>query len=256
MRNFDWNDVFRLPDAALAGDRRIPKTVLTRQALLTKTEQKVLDRVSALTHFATVQKSTTRVQPVVDEAHDIQSVLFLRCEMARGATYAEVARLIHKCFPNPTVLLFGGAGEACISVATTRKSLAEQGATVIDGIESTGAFDVDNAAYASFLDALAFERLPQADLLSYLDALTAHVVLSRVVESLGFFPACNPADRDALSELVTRHNALRGNVELLAAQHRDATLSLNESAKVRVQLKKTKGELASVIADIRGLCHV
>ena len=95
MRGFDWNDVFCLPDAALAGDRRIPKTVLTRQAQLTKTEQKVLDRVAALTHFATVQKSTTRIAPVQDDEHDIQSVLILRCELSRGAAYAEVARLVH-----------------------------------------------------------------------------------------------------------------------------------------------------------------
>ena len=132
MRDFEWNDVLRLPDAALAGDRRIPKTVLTRQAQLSKTEQKVLDRVGVLAHFATVQKSTTRILPAVDEEHDIQSVLFLRCELSRGAAYAEVARLVHKCFPNPTVILFGGEGEACVSVATTRKSLAEQGATIID----------------------------------------------------------------------------------------------------------------------------
>ena len=53
MRGFDWNDVFCLPDAALAGDRRIPKTVLTRQAQLTKTEQKVLDD-------STIRASSTR----------------------------------------------------------------------------------------------------------------------------------------------------------------------------------------------------
>ena len=181
MRGFEWNDVLRLPDAALAGDRRIPKTVLTRQAQLSKTEQKVLDRVGMLTHFATVQKSTTRIPPAVDDEHDIKSVLFLRCELSRGAAYAEVAHLVHKCFPNPTVILFGGEGEACVSVATTRKSLAEQGATVIDEVQATGAFEPSDARYVPFLDALSFERLPQANLLAYLHGLTWAVRLSRTV---------------------------------------------------------------------------
>lgn len=215
MRNFDWNDVFRLPDAALAGDRRIPKTVLTRQAMLTKTEQKVLDRVSALTHFATVQKSTTRIPPVVDETHDIQSVLFLRCEMAKGAAYAEVARLIHKCFPNPTVILFGSNGEACISVATTRKSLAEQGATVIDVIESTGVFDANDAAYTPFLDALAFERLPQTDLLAYLNALSMATFLAEAIKPLGFFPRFTPANSSRAIALIKSYDELQQELDAL-----------------------------------------
>lgn len=54
MSGVDWNGVLRLPDAALAGDRRIPKTVLAKQAMLTKTEQRRLDKVARLEHFATV----------------------------------------------------------------------------------------------------------------------------------------------------------------------------------------------------------
>lgn len=54
MSGVDWNGILRLPDAALAGCRRIPKTVLVKQAMLTKTEQKRLDKVARLEHFATV----------------------------------------------------------------------------------------------------------------------------------------------------------------------------------------------------------
>lgn len=63
MSGVDWNGILHLPDAALAGDRRIPKTVLVKQAMLTKIEQKRLDKVARLEHFATVQKSTTRIPP-------------------------------------------------------------------------------------------------------------------------------------------------------------------------------------------------
>ena len=106
MSGIDWNGILRLPEAALAGCRRIPKTVLVKQAMLTKTEQKRLDKVARLEHFATVQKSTTRIPPYEDDERNVQSVVFLRCEMTAGTmAVAEVAELVHKCFPNPTVLL-------------------------------------------------------------------------------------------------------------------------------------------------------
>ena len=40
MSALEWNGILRLPQAALAGGRRIPKTVLVRQALLTKEIEK------------------------------------------------------------------------------------------------------------------------------------------------------------------------------------------------------------------------
>lgn len=255
MKGFDWNDVFCLPDAALAGDRRIPKTVLTRQAQLTKTEQKVLDRVAVLTHFATVQKSTTRIAPVQDDERDIQSVLILRCELSRGAAYAEVARLVHKCFPNPTVVLFGDEDEACVSVATTRKSLAEQGAMVIKAVESTGAFNPGDMRYAPFLDALAFERLPQANLLVYLHGIAWAVRLSRTVPSLGFFPMCTERDYERLEGLVARRDALVSQVEDTKRRRRDRELTLNESAHLRMELKKLEKELGQTTDEIKEICN-
>lgn len=255
MSGFDWNDALRLPCAALAGDRRIPKTVLTRQAQLTKTEQKVLDRIGALTHYASVQKSTTRIPPAQDDERDIQSVLFLRCEMARGSAYAEVAHLIHKCFPNPTIIFFDGESEVCISVATTRRSHAEQGAAVIDTIESTGAFDPAKPVYAPFLDALALNRLPQTDLLVYLQGIAWAVRLSRAIPSLGFYPSCAEGDRQRLGELIENRDALATQVGSIQQRRRNRDLTLNESAKLRMELKGLEKELDRITDAVKEICH-
>lgn len=255
MRGFSWNDVLCLPDAALAGERRIPKTVLVRQAGLTKTEQKALGRVAALTHFATVQKSTTRIPPTQDAEHDIQSVVFLRCELAGNAAYAEVAALLHKCFPNPTVILFGGEGQACISVVLTRRSLSEQGATVIDRIESTGAFDPCDERYSGLLKAVSFDTLPQVDLLSYLEDLAAAVTLARAVDSLGFYPACAPQDRERLLSLAAEKDALDSRIADLCRQRHDKDISLNDSAHLRMEIKHLERDAANLTNQIKEICH-
>ena len=255
MRDFDWNNALHLPDAALAADRRIPKTVLARQAQLTKAEQKVLNRIGALTHYATVQKSTTRIPPTVNEKHDIQSVVFLRCEMAQSPAYTSTAHLLHKCFPNPTVILFGSTNKVCVSVAITRRSLAEQGSTVVDAVESTGAFEPDDCAYTPFLNALAFDRLPQMDLLTYLHGLAWIVRLARMVPSLGYYPTCAESDWELLDELAAQRDALTMRVAHVQQQRRDRNLTLNESAKLHMELRALEKELGAVTDSIKEVCN-
>ena len=255
MSGIDWNGILHLPASALAGCHRIPKTVLVRQAMLTKTEQRRLDKVACLEHFATVQKSTTRIPPYENDERNVQSIVFLRCEMTAGSmAVAEVAELVHKCFPNPTVLLIEAGGRACISVALTRKSQAEQGATVVDRIESTGAFDLESPLYAPFLTALEFARLPQDDLLAFLQGIAWAVRLSRSITSLGFYPACAERDRERLGHLIAQSDVLGAQVVEIRQRRHDRDITLNESAKLRMELRRLERELAQVNDVVKELC--
>lgn len=256
MSGVDWSGILRLPDAALAGGRRIPKAVLVKQAMLTKTEQKRLDKVVRLEHFATVQKSTTRIPPYEDDERNVQSIVFLRCEMAPGTmAVAEVAELMHKCFPNPTVLLIEAGGRACVSVALTRKSQAEQGATVVDRIEATGAFDPGRSEYAEFLGALAFVRLSQGDLWEYLLDMVRVVALSRAIDGLGFYPSCPAQDREKLIVLTARYDELGASVKRLRERRWSKDITLNESAKLRMEMKEEERRLRAVTDEIREICN-
>lgn len=250
-----WEDILRLPEAAYAGGRRVPKTVLTSRAMLTRHEQRTLDKMSRLEHFATVAKGTAQVLPRVDEEHDIQSVIFLRCEMRDDSqAVAEVARLLHGCFPNPTVILQEAGDSVAISVALTRKSHAERGATVVYDVESTGLFDPNDRHYEPFLGSLAFERLPQDDLLSYLETIASCVRLSQAIVPLGFYPACAPQDRDRLLLLVAEYRRQQAEVDALATERRDKDVSPNESARLRVDIRKKEQMSVGTLAEIKRLC--
>ena len=256
MSGVDWNGILGLPDAALAGCRRIPKTVLAKQAMLTKTEQKRLDKVARLEHFGTVQKSTTRIPPYEDDERNVQSIVLLHCEMAAGSmAVTEVAELVHKCFPNPTVLLIEAGSRACVSVALTRKSQAEQGATVVDRIESTGAFDPGRPEYLDFLKALDFGRLSQGDLWEYLLDLSRAVTLSRAIGGLGFYPRCPAQDRENLIVLTARYDELGASVKRLREQRRSKDVTLNESAKLRMEMKEEERRLRAVADEIKEICN-
>lgn len=251
-----WNDIFQLPDAALAGNKRVPKTMLTAQAALTKHEQKTLDKMRRLEHFATATKGTTRMLPRVDDERDIQSVIFLRCEMAgTSQAVAEVAHLLHKCFPNPTVIMQEVGDQICVSVSLTRKSHAERGATVIERIESTGLFDEKASAWQPFLDCLAFNRLPQDDLFAYLSAMAGDVMLSRAIDALGFFPRAKAGEQERILVLVYRYDSLRSDVRRLYDERNGPDVTLNESAKLRMRIRKAENQRDAVLNEIKELCH-
>ena len=251
----EWNDIFRLPPAALVG-RRVPKAALLRNVDLTRLERKTLDKVALIEHWATVQKSTTHIPPHVDAERDIQAVVFLRCELTgRSAAYAELARVIHPCFPNPTVLLFENGGEVCLGCAVTRMSKAERGATVVEDVASTGGFDPDDPLYAALLADLALDRMPQGDLYECVRELSWRLRLGRLAGSLGFYPSCAPAQRARLLELSTERDALVARRSAVAEQRRNRDLTLNETAKLRVEQRNTDKIIEAVIGEIKEICH-
>lgn len=251
----EWNDIFRLPSAALAG-RRVPKAALLRNARLTRLEQRALDKVSFIEHWATVQKSSTRIPPHVDEERDIQAVVFLRCELTRrSAAYAELVRVIHPCFPNPTVLLLENGGEVCLSCAVTRMSQAERGATVVEDVTSTGGFGPADPLYASLLADLALNRMPQGDLYEYVRELSWRLRLGRLAGSLGFYPSCAPAQRERLLELSSKRDELAAERAAVAERRRDRDLTLNETAKLRMEQRRIEKNLEVILSEIREICH-
>ena len=251
----EWNDIFRLPPAALAG-RRVPKAALLRNAHLTRLEQRALDKTSLVEHWATVQKSSTRIPPHVDEERDIQAIVFLRCELTgRSAAYAELARVIHPCFPNPTVLLFENGGEVCLSCAVTRMSQAERGATVVEDVTSTGGFDPADAIYTSLLADLALNRMPQGDLYEYVRELSWLLRLGRLTGSLGFYPSCAPAQRSRVLELSAERDGLAARRNAIAEQRSSRDLTLNETAKLRMEQREVERRIDCLLEEVRKICQ-
>lgn len=251
----DWNNVLRLPPAAITG-KRVPKTALVSKTRMTKTEQKTLNAVARIEYYAGVQKSTTRIPPRIDDEHDIESIVFLRCTLTgMTSAYAEPARILHRCFPNPTVLLFERDHTVCISCAVTRKSLAEHNASVVESITMTGGFSPDDGCYTPLLEALAFSTLPQDDLYVYLNEFSWRIRLGRLIATLGFYPRCEPDQRDHLLELATTYDSLTAQRNAIVKQRRDGDLALNESAKLRMRQRTAERHIEATLTAIKEICH-
>lgn len=252
----DWNNVLQLPTQTLAGDRAIPKTQLVAQGGLTKTEEKRLKNIAALTFFASLSKANTYMLPVKDDKYDIEAIIVLHCVLRTSSGFTELEDVLHKVFPNPTMLLFEAPDNRVgVSVAIKRKSRAEHGATVVESVQGTGLVDYGSKLYAAFFDGLNFNSLPQENLLSFASSLTTRCMLSRAVKALGFFPKCKEASAETLIGQVKKLQSLQYEVAALERVRRDKEITFAESTKIRMDLNDKKQQRDQVAEEIRNLCH-
>lgn len=257
MTDFNWNDILQLPQDTLINNVRIPKTVFAKQANLTKKEQKVLDKVAHIEQFAVLKKANTYMAPVINDNYDVQSIAFLRCTMRDSQAFAEVANLIHKSIPNPTVVLIDTDYELFLSASITRKSQAEHNAVVLESISSSNHISRADKSQPleDFYRALAYSKLSQENLLDFIGDLAWQIQLSRMASDLGYYPQCEIEDRPTLRSLVVKKNTFQSQINALVAQRRVSTISLNESAKLRVQEHKLRQEFDTVMNSIQRLCN-
>lgn len=252
----EWNRWLKLPEGALAGNKRVPKTQIIAQAHLTSAQQSLLDKLAPVALFASLTRSNSYIPAVRDEDYDIGSVLFLACSLNSSRGAAEAARMLHGCFPNPTVLLLEAheRNVVAISAALRRKSLSEHGAFVTERVTGSGAFDCTDEACRPFLDAIALPHLPQTSLLDYVRGLGRCCQLAASVRTLGFYPSCRPADADALSEAVAELQVSQRELAELQEQRKVKGTTLAESTKLRVRMRDVQKEIDSQIAGIEKLC--
>ena len=254
-----WNDILKLPEGTLAGERRIPKTQLTEQAKLAKASAatiKLLDKVRDVRFFASLNKSNSHILPVKDDLYDIESVIFLMCGLNSTTGIAEALRMVHSCFPNPTVILaesFANPGIA-VSAALRRKNLAERGAFVTEKTYASGLFKAENPEYAPYLERLSFATLPQTTLLDYLAALGDRTLLARSVKALGFYPICKDADVDLLMGHVKEMNALTSKINELKDARKAKDTTLADTTKLRVEMRKLEQQRAGAMDEIKEIC--
>ena len=127
--------------------------------------------------------------------------------------------------------------------------------TVVDSIESTSVFDPGRSEYADFLSALAFEQLSQGNLWEYLLNLSHAVALSRAIDGLGFYPRCPAEAQEKLIILTSRYNELESSVKRLKEQHQLKDVVLNESARLRIEMKEEERRLRAIADEIKEICN-
>ena len=81
------------------------------------------------------------------------------------------------------------------------------------------------------------------------------MTLSRAIDGLGFYPKCPAQNREKLIALTSRYDELRASVKQLKERRRSKDISLNESAKLRMEMKEMERRLKAVADEIKEICN-
>jgi hypothetical protein len=250
---YNWQSIFHLPEAALLPNKKIDKTLVVSQGNLSKSEAKLLNGVERLTAMAAVQKSTTKIERVIDEHYMVESVLFLECELRSTANYSKLAETLHKAFPNPTVICFTTNDNLGISAALLRKNLAEKDKMVVETEATSPMFNPASAQYDSFLDVLSFSRAKQETLVTFIAYYVSVIKLSQSIDTLGFYPICAPDKRQQLHDMINTYQSLSAEITHLNITKRE--LPIGKAANLRVKLSRIEAQRTELSTKIKEICN-
>ena len=85
--------------------------------------------------------------------------------------------------------------------------------------------------------------------------MASAVALSRAIGGLGFYPVCPARDREKLIALTSRYDELGASVKRLKERRRSKDITLNESAKLRMETKEEERRLRAVADEIKEICN-
>lgn len=253
----EWNQYLQLPESTLQS-KRIPKTVLVERAGLSKKEQKTLSALRELRSYAVIGKSNTGILPHVDGTYDIQAVIYLDCILTSWDGIGELAMILHRAFPNPTVLLMRTADPLdgrMLSVALKRRNLAEDNAAVVETVDATDAIDPMDTSVAAFWNSIRYDALPQNDLLDYVYGMQDAVLFRNVQPRLGFMPKPGLIHRAEARDELVRLKRLDAEIAGLAAKRKGKDVTFGESTEIRVIESGKKEEAQTIVDHIKELCH-
>lgn len=240
-----------LPTAARV-DRRIPKTLLAENgAPTTADRRRINEGIERLTWVATLKPTTVGVAAYRDEIREYVEIAVLHMILRPAAKAIRLTELLHRAVPYPVVAITEQYDRAHLSLAHKRWSHGESAKVVLDGEVAYAERDeVDAAAGAAFLSALAVNRQPRVNLYSlyqgWIDAVLALQAARHTTEFVLLASAERRASRsEALGEcerLATEIARLR----VAAAKEKQ----IRRQVELNLELKRLEAERAAAVARL------
>ena len=272
-------DAFRLPAAALVG-QRIPKKLLVEQGATTAADKRLItDAVDELWWQAALKPGTvsvpayqvpegTKLMPANDgdavaasaDATDVIELALVSAHLRPATRESQAQRLmqlIHRAIPYPVLLVTELPAGVVLSVAHKRASLGEVGRWVVAGGEQTHPFNPaePSPAEAAFMASLALDQLPAAALVhlgALYQAVADRITALAVAQVTGRYAAPEAAPSMSHGGAAAHRQVLAERSRLLEqmATARNAAAKARQMSR-RVELNLQIQRLQSQLQDIQ-----
>ena len=228
-------ELFNIPTKAQADRRIFVKDILSRLELNSRDKQSIEKTISTIHVKGVLNESTSNIWSYVDDTYYYKEIIVFNVVLKDSAKIAFVNEQLHKVFPNPIVIFYEFGNKYAISTALKRLNKLEKGKTVIEEIQLSDFFELDDK-HVQLLNKHSYDF---NNLKSYYEGLNNLVATEELVDLTGVVPEI--IDETAKAKSTKIKQLLKQKKELEEA-YKEAD-SMQERMTIHMKIKNIEKEL-------------
>ena len=227
--------LFNIPEKAQIDRRIYVKDIVNNLDLNSKDKQALEKGIETVHLKGVLNESTLNVWSYVDETYYYKEVDLFYVVLKDNKKIAYINEQLQKVFPNPIVIFYKFGNKYAISTALKRLSKLEKGKTVIEEIQLSDFFDLDE----KHIELLNRHSYNFNNLKSYYESLNNLVATEELVDLTGVVPEVIDETAKAKSSKIKQ--LLRQKKELEEA-YKEAD-SMQERMSIHIKINDINKQL-------------
>lgn len=228
-------ELFNIPNKAQADRRIFVKDILARLELNSRDKQSFEKTVGTIHVKGILNESTSNIWAYVDDTYYYKEIILFYVVLKDITKIAFVNEQLQKVFPNPIVIFYEFGDKYAISTALKRLNKLEKGKTVIEEIQLSDFFELDEK-HIQLLNKHSYDF---NNLKNYYESVNNLVATEELVDLTGVVPAI--IDETAKAKSAKIKQLLRQKKELEDA-YKEAD-SMQERMTIHMKINDIKHKL-------------
>ena len=231
-------ELFNIPNKAQADRRIFVKDILARLELNSRDKQAFEKTVGTIHVKGILNESTSNIWSYVDETYFYKEIILFYVVLKDITKIAFVNEQLQKVFPNPIVIIYEFGNKYAISTALKRLNKLEKGKTVIEEIQLSDFFELDD----KHIQLLNKHSYNFDNLKTYYESVNNLVATEELVDLTGVVPEV--IDETAKAKSTQIKQLLKQKKELEEA-YKEAD-SMQERMTIHMKIKEIETQLEEI----------
>ena len=231
-------ELFNIPNKAQADRRIFVKDILARLELNSRDKQSFEKTVGTIHVKGILNESTSNIWSYVDDTYYYKEIILFYVVLKDITKVAFVNEQLQKVFPNPIVVFYEFGNKYAISTALKRLNKLEKGKTVIEEIQLSDFFELDD----KHIELLNKHSYDFDNLKVYYEGVNNLVATEELVDLTGVVPEV--IDETVKAKSTKIKQLLRRKKELEDA-YKEAD-SMQERMSIHMKLKEIDKQLEAI----------
>ncbi len=179
----DIVELFRLPKKAQVNQRVFTKDIVSAADAKGKEKTLLEKSISTVYLVGVLNENTTGLWAFDDGNYMYREIQVYLIALKDASKVKSLNEELQRIFPNPAVMIYKYENQYMIGTAMKRLNKVEKGKTVIDSLQTTSWFSLDDS-HKSLIERIDYNRKNLKDLYEYIDYVASAEYVLRVTKRI------------------------------------------------------------------------